>query len=61
MYRIADIETSYRPKAQEFLSAGKEVTEYARKIAKEHGYTDYDIWTSKVYGWKWNIEIYNNN
>lgn len=61
MYRIPDVRTSYCPQRQNFNEAQNEAYEYADKLAREHGYTDYDIWCHKVYGWKWNIEITNNN
>lgn len=57
MYRIPDIKTSYRPLSEDYDEARTEVDAYAHKLAKEHGYTDYKIWTYKTYGWSWLIEI----
>ena len=37
------------------------IFEVAAKLAKEKGYTNYSVWTLKVYGWRWNIEITNND
>lgn len=54
MYEISDISTFYCPKAKEYLAAEKEVSEFADKLAKEKGYTNYKVWTLKVYGWRWN-------
>ena len=57
MYAISDISTFYCPKANEYRAAEKEVYEFADKLAKEKGYTNYKVWTLKVYG----IEITNND
>ena len=61
MYAISDISTFYCPKANEYRAAEKEVYEFADKLAKEKGYTNYNVWTLKVYGWRWNIEITNKD
>lgn len=61
MYIIPDIRTSYYPQRQGYNEARAEVREYADKLAKERGYTDYDVWIYKTYGWKWNIEITDNS
>ena len=55
MYAISNISTFYCPKANEYRAAEKEVSEFADKLAKEKGYTNYTVWTLKVYGWRWNI------
>ena len=61
MYAISNISTFYCPKANEYRAAEKEVSEFADKLAKEKWYTNYKVWTLKVYGWRWNIEITNND
>ena len=48
MYAISDISTFYCPKANEYRAAEKEVSEFADKLAKEKGYTNYKVWTLKV-------------
>lgn len=61
MYEISNISTFYCPKANEYRAAEKEVSEFADKLAKEKGYKNYKVWTLKVYGWRWNIEITNKD